>query len=220
MIEHVYKKANETLDDVLVATDDERILKEVESFGGKAVMTDPQHTTGTSRCWEAFSNLNNQEDYDIVLNIQGDEPMLRSRDLKALCGCFEQSDVSMATLAYSVELSDNPQHGEGVYLVMDRKGHALYFSRNVIPALREPEKNSEFSFFKHIGLYAFRPEALKLFCELPTSRLEEAESLEQNRWLENGGKIQVALVEEPTQAVDYPEDIAKVEEILKRNSGA
>lgn len=219
MIEHVYCRAAQVLPEVYVATDDERIVEAVQKFAGKAILTDSRHVNGSSRCLEAYHKLPRQAaETDIIINIQGDEPLLHPEDLQLLSGLFENTEVQMGTLARPVPSGTPLEHGQGVYLTLTQSGYALYFSRSIIPHLRDAHStywSAQYTYYKHIGLYAYRPAALRKFCQLSPSKLEEAEMLEQNRWLENDGRIKVALTPRASLPVDYPEDIAKVEAALK-----
>ncbi len=221
MIERVYEQVSGQVDDVYVATDDERIEQTVKSFGGQAVMTSPDHRSGTDRCYEAFTHVG--EGFDVVINIQGDEPFIQAEQLAALKACFEDERTQIATLVKPFTVADglpaleNPNSPK---VVVDAAMHALYFSRSVIPYLRNCPKEewlSSHTFYKHIGLYAYRVEALKAITSLPQSQLELAESLEQLRWLENGYTIKVGISSIETIGIDTPEDLVKAEEYLKKH---
>ncbi|MCK0130574.1 3-deoxy-manno-octulosonate cytidylyltransferase [Flavobacteriaceae bacterium F08102] len=218
MIQRVYEQAEKALSNVLVATDDERIERTVKGFNGNVIMTSPQHTTGTNRCLEAYElyTKNQSEPIDVIINIQGDEPLLDPAQIALLADCFTDKSVTMATLAMPVDPTDEIHNG-GVFVVLDNHKRALYFSRSVIPFIRDvaPEHwTKHHTFYKHVGMYGFRPSALKAFANLAPTSLEKAESLEQNRWLENGNSIQVALTNHPTIAIDTAEDLAKVRALL------
>ncbi|MCL4128966.1 UNVERIFIED_CONTAM: hypothetical protein GTU68_026940 [Idotea baltica] len=218
MIQRVYEQAKKALTDVLVATDDERIEKAVLNFGGNVVMTSDKHNTGTNRCLEAYEIFKSSSNvsYDIVINIQGDEPLLEPEQIKQLISCFDDKSTEMATLVIPAKASENLFEG-GVFVVMDKNNNALYFSRSVIPFVRDVDKDNwqkQHIFYKHVGMYAFTPKALDQFANLSQTSLEIAESLEQNRWLENGNKIKVAKTEFETIAVDTMEDLEKVRRML------
>lgn len=219
MIQHVYERAKETLKNVIVATDDQRIADCVTSFGGEVEMTSTKHTTGTNRCLEAYNNWNarKKENPTIIINIQGDEPLLNKEHLTQLISCFNDQETSIATLA--LELSKGSILEEGkVYLVKNKLNFALYFSRYPIPYMRDVKFNdwsNHHVYYQHIGLYAFTVEALNKFCALSSSELENKEKLEQLRWLENGEKIKVAITKEFSQPVDTIEDLNKVRELFK-----
>jgi 3-deoxy-manno-octulosonate cytidylyltransferase (CMP-KDO synthetase) len=199
---------------VYVATDDVRIYDAVTDFGGKAVMTSAEHQSGTDRCAEAVNILTEEKGItaDVVVNIQGDEPFIRPEQIDLLISCFADKSVEIATLIRKVEPGEditNPNHPK---VIVDLSGNALYFSRNVIPFIRDAEINKWtllHSYFKHIGLYAYRTDILNKITLLPMSSLEKAESLEQNRWLENGYKIRSAVTEWESVCIDTPEDLEK-----------
>lgn len=220
MIQHVYEQAKKALTDVLVATDDKRIEKTVKGFGGNVVMTSDKHNTGTNRCLEAYEIFKSKSDvdFDIVINIQGDEPLLEPQQIKQIISCFDDKTTDLATLVISVKASENLFEG-GVFVVIDKNNNALYFSRSVIPSVRDTDKNNwqeQHTFYKHVGMYAFTPKALHEFANLPQTSLEIAESLEQNRWLENGNNIKVAKTEFETIAVDTIEDLDRVRKLIKK----
>jgi len=229
MIQRVYEQAKKLLSHVVVATDDKRIVKAVQDFGGEVVMTSPDHNTGTNRCLEALRVYTKRHylKFDVVVNIQGDEPLLDPEQIRLLISCFydEQTDfydknTEMATLAIPVKETDTTFSDSGVFVVMDRFKNALYFSRSVIPFVRDADKSEwqkKHTFYKHVGMYAFKPESLIEFASLQQTTLELAESLEQNRWLENGKKIKLEITELESMGVDTQEDLDKVREILKTN---
>ncbi len=219
VIERVYRQVDGFFDAAVVATDDQRIYDVVTSFGGKAVMTSVHHKSGTDRVWEAYEHIG--EKYDVVVNIQGDEPFIQPSQLKAIQQCFDNEDTQIATLVKPFSPQDglaaleNPNSPK---VVVDDHGRALYFSRSVIPYLRGVERCewlSSHTFYKHIGLYAYRPEVLRQITALPQSPLEVAESLEQLRWLQAGYHIQVGVSQVETIGIDTPEDLARAEEFLK-----
>jgi len=218
MIQHVYEQAKKILQYVVVATDDERIVKVVQDFGGDVVMTSNDHNTGTNRCLEAYRVFTKRHNlkFDIIVNIQGDEPLLDPEQIRLLISCFMNGKAQMATLVIPVKENENLFEG-GVYVVIDRLKNALYFSRSVIPFVRDAKRTDwqkEHTFYKHIGMYAFKPEALIEFASLQQTSLELAESLEQNRWLENGKKIKVEITDIETMGVDTVEDLERVRQII------
>jgi len=218
MIQRVYEQAKKALDHVIVATDDRRIEKAVHDFGGNVVMTSNKHNTGTNRCLEAFEIFKTEADLDIdvIVNIQGDEPLLATQQINLLTSCFKEESTAMATLVIPIRPEEKLFDG-GVFVVIDKNNNALYFSRSVIPFIRDADKNNwqqQHTFYKHVGMYAFNPNALREFANLPQTSLELAESLEQNRWLENGKKIKVAITKIETIAVDTLEDLEKVRSII------
>lgn len=219
VIERVYEQVSGLLDAV-VATDDERIYETVRAFGGRAEMTSAEHRSGTDRCWEAYCKQGAV--YDAVINVQGDEPFIRREQLEALMRCFDDPQTDIATLVKPFTAEDglgaleNPNSPK---VVLDARSRALYFSRSVIPYLRgvpREEWLARHTFYKHIGIYAFRTETLRAVTALPQSLLEKAESLEQLRWLENGFRIGVGISDAETVGIDTPEDLERAEAFLKR----
>lgn len=218
VIERVYEQATNAIGEAYVATDDERIFKAVESFGGKAVMTSANHRSGTDRIEEAAEKLGT--DADVVVNIQGDEPFIRRSQIEAVCRCFDDPQTQIATLGKpfgnDIESISNPNSPK---IIVNRNGYAMYFSRSVIPFIRGKEHTvwpQYYPFLKHIGLYAYRREVLTEITQLEQSPLELAESLEQLRWLYNGYKIKVGLTEEETVGIDTPADLARAEAMLAK----
>ena len=218
VIQRVYEQVAGVTDRTIVATDDERIYNAVLAFGGEAVMTSTEHRSGTDRCFEAYTKAG--EEYDIVINVQGDEPFIQPSQIETIKCCFESEDTQIATLIKpfdaqsGIEALENPNSPK---VVLDNRMHALYFSRSVIPYLRGVERNewlSRHTFYKHIGIYGFRAEVLKAVTALPQSQLERAESLEQLRWLENGYTIGVGITDVETIGIDTPEDLERAERFL------
>lgn len=219
VIQRVYEQVNGILDDACVATDDERIEAAVKAFGGKVVMTSTEHRSGTDRVQEAFEKVG--EGYDVVVNIQGDEPFIQPSQLEAVKACFEDEATQIATLVKPFTEADGweaLQNPNSPKVVVDGRMNALYFSRSVIPYLRGVEKEEWLkchTYYKHIGLYAYRAEVLREITRLPQSSLELAESLEQLRWLENGYRIKVGITHTETIGIDTPEDLEKAEKFLQ-----
>lgn len=219
VIEHVYTQVSKALSHVVVATDDTCILNAVNDFGGKAVMTSPDHPSGTDRCYEAFCATGS--DADVVINIQGDEPFIDPSQIEALKACFDDPDVQIATLvrpfdpSQGYEALSNPNSPK---VVRDGAGNALYFSRSVIPYVRGVETLDQWpvsaQFFTHVGIYAFRADVLGQIVKLPQSPLELAEKLEQLRWLEAGYKIRTAITHCQTVGIDTPADLEHAISIL------
>lgn len=213
MIRRVCEQAwKSKLDSVVVATDDVRIADEVMSFGGQYVMTDPNHRSGTDRCCEALEILGNQ--YDAVVNIQGDEPFIDPKQINILVDLISHEDTQLASLAKRIEDEEDLFSPNAVKVVMDKEGKALYFSRNPIPFMRNMERTDWLKngvFYQHIGIYAYKAEALRQVAKLQPTALEVAESLEQLRWLENGLSIRMAVTESVNVSIDTPEDLAKAE---------
>ena len=222
MIERVYVQASKELDEVYVATDDNRIADAVAAFGGKAVMTSTEHRSGTDRCYEAYRNIGS--DADVVINIQGDEPFIAPSQIEALKACFDTDGVDIASLARQFDPAlgfDALFDPNLVKVVMGDKGNALYFSRSIIPYVRSTDWQhwlEKQTFYTHVGIYAYRREVLRAIASLPQSPLELAESLEQLRWLENGYVIRVAVSECETIGIDTPEDLAAAEKVLSEQS--
>ena len=218
MIQRVYEQVKKALDEVWVATDDERILQVVESFGGKAVLTSADHKSGTDRCNEAFSKIGN--DFDVIINIQGDEPFIQPQQIETLKTCFDSKETELATLVKPFKKEDgfevlfNPNSPK---VILNKNSEAIYFSRSIIPYIRDAHHTEwlhKHIFYKHIGMYAYRADVLKQITLLPQSNLELAESLEQLRWIENGYKIKVGLTNIETIGIDTPEDMEKAIKLL------
>ena len=207
MIQRVYEGAKKSslLTNVVVATDDNRIVQEVQSFGGEVMMTDSSHRTGTDRCAEVIANY----DCDVVVNIQGDEPLVNHQQIEALCGAFVDAEVKIATLGIDTSDKNDLLDPNRIKLVMDRDQNALYFSRSAIPNT-EKSTVDEHPFIRHIGLYAYRKETLIALSKLVPTQLEKTESLEQLRWLFNGYSIRVVKTEIETPNIDVPEDVKNV----------
>ena len=221
VIERVYRQVSKVLDYVYVATDSEQIFNTVISFGGNAIMTSPNHKSGTDRVEEAVNKTGKK--FDVVINIQGDEPFIHESQIKTICECFDDPQTMIATLGRPFSNNDtiaeleNPNSPK---IVCDNNNFAMYFSRSIIPYIRNVEKQewlNSFNYLKHIGLYAYRRNVLLEITQLKQSSLEIAESLEQLRWLQNGYKIKVGITEIETIGIDTPEDLQKAEEFLNKN---
>ncbi len=215
MIEHVYKRAQSEFETVVVATDDSRIEDVVKGFGGEVVMTSTEHRSGTDRALEALrkcEQIYNQK-YDVVINIQGDEPFVSADQLKDIKSCFDSPSVEIATLVKKFEEGEDIFNPNSPKVVLSSMGEALYFSRSVIPHLRghQPEQwSKQHTYYKHIGLYGYRCDILAKITSLAPSSLEIAESLEQLRWLEAGYRIATKITDTQSHAIDTPEDLAMV----------
>ena len=218
VIQRVYEQVTREIPEAWVATDDERIKEAVESFGGKAIMTSPNHKSGTDRIQEAYTKIG--KPFDVVINIQGDEPFIHESQIETVCRCFDDDNTMIATLGRPFNDShtfadlENPNSPK---VVCDNRGFAMYFSRSVIPYLRGTDKTewlSSFPYLKHIGLYAYRTRVLQEITALPQSPLEVAESLEQLRWLQNGYRIKVGITQIETVGIDTPEDLERAERLL------
>jgi 3-deoxy-manno-octulosonate cytidylyltransferase (CMP-KDO synthetase) len=214
MIQRVYEQASKSLDTVFVATDDSRIYDTVSGFGGKVVMTSSEHQNGTDRCAEALKIITKGmgTSADVIINIQGDEPFIKPEQIDQLVSCFADKLVEIATLVRKVEPGEdvaNPNHPK---VIIDMSGNAIYFSRTVIPYFRGAEVSKWtllHPYYKHVGLYAYKTDILNRITLLPRSSLEISESLEQNRWLENGYKIRTAVTEWENICIDTPGDLEK-----------
>ena len=234
VIERVVEQVSQVIGDVRVATDDVRIARAVEGFGGSVVMTRSDHKSGTDRIREAMdivcglraanagqsvTPLPRSEWPDVVVNVQGDEPFIQPSQIATVMQCFDDEATEIATLGKPFTSMDAVRNPNSPKIVTDLRGNALYFSRSVIPYVRgkaEEEWTSCHTFLKHIGLYAYRREVLCRITELPQSPLEVAvaESLEQLRWLQNGYRIKVGLTDVETVGIDTPEDLERAEQIL------
>lgn len=232
IIQHVYERVSQVFEHTYVATDDERIQTAVEQFGGKIVMTSPHHPSGTDRCYEAYTIIRKQLEQDspasetatsqdVVINVQGDEPFIDASQLKSLAKCFGDNTTDIATLVKpfakdaGLETLQNPNSPK---VVVDSDMRALYFSRSVIPYLRnvpQSEWLEQHVFYKHIGIYAYRSHILDRITKMPQSVLERAESLEQLRWLEAGISIRVGITEIETIGIDTPQDLERAEQFYK-----
>jgi 3-deoxy-manno-octulosonate cytidylyltransferase (CMP-KDO synthetase) len=215
MIQKVYEQASKALSNVCVATDDDRIYKAVKHFGGRVVMTSPDHQSGTDRCTEALNILENEEQrtYDVVINIQGDEPFIDPELLTTLSGCFMSSVTEIATLVKPLKHEEDLLDPNKPKVIFNMAFEAIYFSRWPIPYLRQFPKevwHARHPYFLHIGLYGYRSDILREITNLKPSDLEVAESLEQLRWIENGYKISVRSVDHDSIGIDTPEDLERI----------
>ena len=217
MIQRVYTQAkkSKSLGRVVVATDDRRIYKHVMDFGGEVVMTSENHLTGTDRCREALKET--KAVCDAVINIQGDEPFIDPGQIDKVAACFYIQGTQLATLAKKITNIDDLTNHNMVKVVFNKNSDALYFSRSPIPFTRNFEESdwlNQTAYYKHIGIYGFSKYILNQITKLETSSLEKAESLEQLRWLENGYKIKVAITDFESVAIDTPEDLLKVKDMI------
>lgn len=222
VIQRVYEQVSKSMDSVYVATDDERIYETVERFGGRVVMTGTDLKSGTDRCQQAYTRIG--DPCDVIVNIQGDEPFIQTQQLDAIKRCFDDPATQIATLVkpftpeQGIEALENPNSPK---VVVDKNMRAIYFSRSIIPYIRKGEKKdwlAMHTYYKHIGLYAYRAEVLAEITALPQSSLELAESLEQLRWIENGYTIKVGITDIETIGIDTPEDLARAEQFLKEHN--
>ena len=215
MIHRVYERASQAFDDVVVATDDQRIFNEVGKFGGKVVMTSEKHQSGTDRCAEAAKIYSEQtgKTFAAVINIQGDEPFVDPDQLRQLGSLFNDSSVEIATSVKRAKTSDEVFSENTAKVIVNTNNEAVYFSRSPIPFYRGKEREqwvTSHVYYRHIGVYAYRSDILQKITLLPQSGLELAERLEQNRWIENAYKIKVCLTDFEGLAVDTPEDLEKI----------
>lgn len=214
MIQLVYEQTVKSVDTVFVATDDKRIADAVNHFGGNALMTSAGHQSGTDRCAEAAAIIRKKtgSEIDVVLNIQGDEPFIRPEQVDLLKSCFLDKKVEIATLVRKTVRGEDIFNTNQPKVVIDLKGDAIYFSRVAIPFIRnlgESLWSENYTFYKHMGLYAYTFAALKKITKLQVSSLEKAEALEQNRWIENGLKVRTAVTEWESIGVDTPADLER-----------
>ena len=216
VIQRVYEQVRNVLNEVYVATDDQRIFDCVASFGGKAVMTRTDHQSGTDRIQEAVEKTATLA--DVIINVQGDEPFIQPSQIQTLMQLFDDPETQIGTLGKRFESLEAVVNPNSPKIVTDNRSFALYFSRSVIPYIRgkaQADWFGEYPFLKHLGVYAYRREVLAAVTKLPQSSLEKAESLEQLRWLQNGYRIRVGLTDVETVGIDTPGDLKKAELFLK-----
>ena len=219
VIQRVYEQVCSVLDEVYVATDDQRIFQCVEGFGGRAVMTRTDHKSGTDRIQEAVEKIGT--DADVIINVQGDEPFIQPSQVETLMHLFDAPETQIGTLGKPFESLEAVENPNSPKIVTDVRGFALYFSRSVIPYISGVERTDwfgQYPFLKHLGIYAYRRDVLAEVTQLPQSSLEKAESLEQLRWLQNGYRIRVGLTDVETIGIDTPEDLQRAEVFLKSQS--
>ena len=218
MIQRVYQQAakSKLLHKVVVATDDEKIFNHVKNFGGEVVMTASDHPSGTDRCWDALQQL--EEDYQYVINIQGDEPFIEPAQIDELATVLKYGSIELATQMIAVDNYEILFDKGEVKIVLNKNNEALYFSRMVIPFIKgvdEKEWHQHHSYFRHVGMYAYRKDILEKITTFPVSSLEKAESLEQLRWIENGFTIKCVVTKYESHCIDTPEDVEKVLRLMK-----
>lgn len=214
MIQRVYENCISILSDVLVATDNSLISQEVKQFGGNVVLTSENHKTGTDRCAEAIEKYEKQsgKNFDIVINIQGDEPFIQKEHLTKIISCFDDSETEIATLIKKIEQNKDIFNPNKPKVIINKKKYAIYFSRSPVPYIRNHPKeewHKHFNFYKHIGIYAYKSNILSEITKLQQSSLEKAESLEQNRWIENNYSISIDYTELESLSIDTKEDLQK-----------
>jgi len=209
MIQRVVEQAQKELEQVFVATDHAEIVRVVKSFGGECVMTSTNHPSGTDRCAEAARILSGQIDFDVIINIQGDEPFIQGEQIRELKSCFTPG-IQIATLIKPITELTELENPNKPKVVIDKDNMALYFSRSVIPFFRGKERTewlNHYDYWAHVGMYGYRKEVLQEITRLPTGKLEAAESLEQLRWIENGYRIKTAVTGFSSYGIDTPEDL-------------
>ncbi|MBL0356864.1 MAG: 3-deoxy-manno-octulosonate cytidylyltransferase [Chitinophagaceae bacterium] len=217
MLQRVYEQAakSKLLSRVVVATDDERIADHVKDFGGEVVMTAPHHPSGTDRCWDALQQL--EGDYRYVINIQGDEPFIEPGQIDELAAVLQDGAIELATQMIPVDNHEILFDKGEVKIVLNSRNEALYFSRMVIPFIKdvdEKEWHKHHQYYRHVGMYAYRKDILEQITKLPVSSLEKAESLEQLRWIENGFSIKCVTTKYESHCIDTPEDVQKVIQLM------
>ncbi len=215
MIQRVYEQTKKSIDNVYVATDDKRIQKTVLDFGGQVIMTSKKHNSGTDRIAEAINIINKSEEeiFDVIVNIQGDEPFIYPEQINSVIKCFRKKRTQIATLAKHIINTEDIFNENKPKLILNHKKEAINFSRSPIPYFRGKKKTewvTSHKYYKHIGLYAYRLNILQEITKLPESSLEIAESLEQLRWIENGYKITVEETEFESIGIDTPKDLKRI----------
>jgi 3-deoxy-manno-octulosonate cytidylyltransferase (CMP-KDO synthetase) len=216
MIQRVYERASGSiLDEIIVATDDDRIYRHVMGFGGEAVMTSASHTSGTSRCAEVAEREG--RDYKLIINIQGDEPFIDPELLNRLIDSFDIQNDDIATPVKVIKTSDELFSPAKVKVLIDKNHYAIYFSRSPLPFIRDLSQDqwvNNFNYYHHIGIYTFRRDVLMRIVELPQSALEKAESLEQLTWIYYGYRIRVMETDYESLSIDTPEDLVRANSMI------
>ena len=214
MIQRVYEQASKAMEEVWVATDDERIVEAVKNFSGNVVMTSSNHRSGTDRCAEAALKASEitGRNYDVVINIQGDEPFMQPHEIELIMECFTGSPTTeIATLIQPILKNEDIFRSDMVKVVLDNEFNAIYFSRSPIPYIVKTDESEwlkNFLFYGHVGLYAYRNDILQKLTKLSEGKLEKVESLEQLRWIENGFRIKTQVTDSDSFGIDTPEDLA------------
>ena len=214
MVQRVYEQAGKSVETVYIATDDQRIYDAAIRFGGNVVMTSPDHPSGTDRCAEAVDKIISEtgKNIDVVINVQGDEPFIKPEQIDLLKSCFNDKNVTLATLVRKTVTGEDIFNPNQPKVILDIDGNAIYFSRAAIPYIRDhdtSEWTTRHLYYKHLGMYAYKTDILKKITKLDRSSLERAESLEQNRWIENGYKIRCAITKWESFGIDTPDDLEK-----------
>jgi len=215
MIQRVYEQSSKALNNVYVATDDERIVSAVKEFGGQVVMTRSDHKSGTDRCAEALDSVELQSGmkFDLVVNIQGDEPFIQIQQIIDAIKCFDDPTAQISTIIKKITNFESLFNPNNPKVILNKNNEAIYFSRSTIPYVvntKEEDWLNEFTFFEHLGLYVYKCDVLRQLTKLSPSKLEMAESLEQNRWIENGFRIKVAETEFENISIDTQEDLDNI----------
>ncbi len=218
MIRRVYEQVRQVpeISEIIVATDDERIMDAVQSFGGKAMLTDPSHQSGTDRCAEVVKKM--PSSYDVVINVQGDEPFINPQSIRELCRLFQREEVFIGTLIKKISSEAVLFDPNKPKVIIDKTGKALYFSRHPIPFLRQQPENrwlETHTYYQHIGIYGFASATLTEVTRLQVSTLEKAEALEQLRWLENGYDIYTHITSFESIGIDSPEDLERIKHLFR-----
>jgi 3-deoxy-manno-octulosonate cytidylyltransferase (CMP-KDO synthetase) len=214
MVQRVYEQSAKAkkLSRVVIATDDDRIVSHVKDFGGQVIMTSPQHQSGTDRCAEIIRN-DAENKWDVVINIQGDEPFIHPEQIDLLCSLFENADTQIATLVKEIKSSDELFNHNNPKVILNKIKEAIYFSRSPVPYNRnfpEQEWIKHNTYYKHIGIYGYRADVLLQISDLPKTKLEVTESLEQLRWIENAYRIRAEITSLESIAIDTPDDLLKI----------
>jgi 3-deoxy-manno-octulosonate cytidylyltransferase (CMP-KDO synthetase) len=218
MLQRVYEQSSKSkfLKRVVVATDDERIFEHVKSFGGEVVMTAENHPSGTDRCWDAAQQID--EAFEYVVNVQGDEPFINPQQIDELASVLQDGDIELATQMVAVNCYELLVDKGEVKIVLNKNNEAMYFSRSIIPFIKNVDEKDwlqQHTYYRHVGMYAYRKDILERITKLPVSSLEKAESLEQLRWIENGFKIKCVVTQYDSHCVDTPEDLEKAIQMLR-----
>jgi 3-deoxy-manno-octulosonate cytidylyltransferase (CMP-KDO synthetase) len=218
MLQRVYEQSSKSkfLKRVVVATDDERIFDHVKSFGGEVIMTAENHPSGTDRCWDAAQQID--EAFEYVINVQGDEPFINPEQIDELAAVLQDGNIELATQMVAVNSYDLLVDKGEVKIVLNKNNEAMYFSRSIIPFIKNVDEKDwlqQHTYYRHVGMYAYRKDILESITKLPVSSLEKAESLEQLRWIENGFKIKCVVTQYDSHCVDTPQDLEKAIQMLR-----
>ncbi len=217
MIQRVYEQCIQAnrLSKLVIATDDEKIFNHVQEFGGHAVITSPQHQSGTDRCAEVIEKIGTDK-WDVVINIQGDEPFIHPEQIDLLCSAFEEQETKLATIVKKITSVDELFNHNNVKVILNKRNEVVYFSRTPIPYNRnfpEQEWLKYSAYYKHIGIYGYSTQTLLEVSKLAKTNLEVTESLEQLRWIENGYIIRAEITSLDSIAIDTPDDLLKIKSL-------